>query len=580
MAQISLRKYQQEALAAVLKGFNDGTHRQLIVLPTGTGKTILMAAIAKHFKKRVLVIAHREELIQQAKTKFRSLWKKADIGICKAKRNELDHNIIIGSVQSCSQNKRLEQLKKKGFDVLMIDEAHHAPAKSYLKIINGLGFMDDSQKLLIGLTATPERNDHLELGNVFSETIFSESISDMINEGHLSPVIGRRISTETSLKGVRSTNGDFVIKDLAKAINIPERNNLIARKFKEHATERKGIAFCVNVKHCHELAKAFNAVGIKAKAVWGEMPADKRKKALRELTKGKVQVLTSCGVLTEGYDEGSLGCIVMARSTKSKSFYIQCVGRGLRTFTKKENCLVLDFTDSYHNLNALISLKSTIPEAKILKEAPKQLSPKELVKAQSFKTNVIETSDKVFDILGENNRYLWTELEGNEYSLMDDNRNEIIVRPSGDGFTATLYQDGNKQKSFISTPEFLKDCLEASEYIAGEILSMNYGDLNGAWLQIAQGEPATPGQKRFLQGNKAYLPRMNKAAASAAIRKIIATNNQRRRLCDEAEPITEKQRNFLERANINTENLNKKRARNIISQLIHHTYSESLIRPG
>ncbi len=138
MARLKLRDYQQKALKAVQDEFKKGVCNQLIVLPTGAGKTIIMASIARHFDTKVLLLAHREELIKQAVEKFKLYTPDADIGICKAKKNELDHPIVIGSVQSCFQPKRLEQLKKQNFSILMIDEAHHTESQSYQKIIKSL----------------------------------------------------------------------------------------------------------------------------------------------------------------------------------------------------------------------------------------------------------------------------------------------------------------------------------------------------------------------------------------------------------------------------------------------------------
>ena len=161
---ITLRDYQEEALNSVIKDFQGEVHHQLIVLPTASGKTFVMAAIIKHYKLKVLVVAHREELLLQAQDKIKQYWPEADIGICKAERKEFDHQIIIGSTQTCSRPRCLKQLKKKGFDILMIDETHHAPASTYQRIIKELGFGDKTKKLLIGVTATPMRSDKKQLG--------------------------------------------------------------------------------------------------------------------------------------------------------------------------------------------------------------------------------------------------------------------------------------------------------------------------------------------------------------------------------------------------------------------------------
>ena len=242
MALINLRDYQLEALKAVCDSFKKGISKQLIVLPTGAGKTIIMASIARRFNTKVLLLAHREELIKQANKNFELYWPDADIGICKAEKNEFDHQIVIGSIQSCFQPKRLEQLKEQNFSILMIDEAHHVVSKSYQTIINTLGF-NDSSKLFIGVTATPHRADKKQLGNTFDKIVFSRTIGSLIREGYLPPVVGRRILTNCSLKDVKSDSGDFIKKQLAHAVNVSERNEFIVSKFKKHAAGRKAIAF-------------------------------------------------------------------------------------------------------------------------------------------------------------------------------------------------------------------------------------------------------------------------------------------------------------------------------------------------
>ena len=209
MAFLKLRDYQQQALEAVRESRSRGITRQLIVLPTGVGKTIIMAAIACLFDTRVLLLAHREELIRQAHEKFLLYAPNMDIGICKAQKNEIDKQVVIGSVQSCIQQKRLKQLKEKNFDIMMIDEAHHAESASYQKLIQELGF-NGPRRLLIGVTATPDRADKKQLSNTFDEIVFTRSIGEMIKENFLPPVlppvIGRRCLTSCSLKGVKSNS--------------------------------------------------------------------------------------------------------------------------------------------------------------------------------------------------------------------------------------------------------------------------------------------------------------------------------------------------------------------------------------
>ena len=261
MSNITLRDYQQEAVELVKKAYKSGIYRQLLVLPTGSGKTVIMTAIAKQQRKRVLILAHRKELIQQAYNQFKLYWPESDVGIYQADRKELGHKIVIGSIQSCSTSKSLKKLQRKKFNVLMIDEAHHAESKSYQRVIERLGFKAGS-KLLIGVTATPQRADKKSLSNTFDEIVFTRSISSMIHDGYLSPVYGRKMLTKTSLSKVGSRYGDFITKQLASAVNIDTRNQFIVNKYKQYASDRKAVAFCVNVQHCKDLAEAFKTLGI------------------------------------------------------------------------------------------------------------------------------------------------------------------------------------------------------------------------------------------------------------------------------------------------------------------------------
>jgi len=559
MSLITLRDYQQEALEEIIGQYKLGVNSQLIVLPTGSGKTILMAAIGKHFNKRLLLIAHREELIQQAYDKFKIYWPEADIGICKAEREEVNNQIVIGSIQSCCKAKKLELLKEKGFDILMIDEAHHAAADSYQKVIDELGFRKDENKLLIGVTATPNRSDKQQLGNTFEKITYSRSISTMIKAGYLSPASGRKILTNFSLKNIRTHNGDFSIEDLAEAVNTPERNGFVAQKYKTYASKRKGVVFCADVQHCKDLATAFENAGISAKAIWGNMPQEERKNLIDDLRIGKIQVATSCGVLTEGFDEPSITCIAMARPTKSRSLYIQCVGRGLRTYPGKQNCLVLDFSDKYHNLDSVISLSQAIPNVEYIQKEGLERIPNEI--ERQSKVEVLEECDKEFDVLG-CARFIWIAIGDNEWSLIDDEKREIVMKPFLGGYTACLYLPDKTSQPIVKTPLPLEYCSGCCEDYARKHLKIAFADMNATWMNSAS-QP-TQGQKEYLLKQNAFREGMNKADAALMIRKIIALKNKQRRLMS-SEPITQRQRFALKCYGINPKNMSKLEAMNAIS---------------
>ncbi|MFH1254647.1 MAG: DEAD/DEAH box helicase [bacterium] len=526
-SKITLRDYQREALNSVISEYKNGINRQLIVIPTAGGKTLVMAAIAKHFKKRVLILAHLEELIQQAEDKFRLFWPEVDIGIYKAERKELDHQIIIATVQTCSRPGNLKQLKKNDFDILMIDETHHAPAKSYQRIIKDLGFLDNPEKLLIGVTATPMRSDKKELGQIFSKLVYSITIGELIKAGYLSDVVGRRVLTSFNLSNVPSDKGDFVARELATVVNTKDRNKFIVNKFKEYAANRKAIAFCVNVKHCHDLAEGFNSQGIKAEAVWGEMDKEQRKKVLSDFAEGKIQVVTSCGVLAEGFDEPSITAIAMARPTKSKGLYTQMVGRGLRIYPEKENCLVLDFTDRYHNMRSIVSLNQVIPEAKIIGDKEDQSSGQQNKKRIS-RIKTLKDVDHEFDVRGIATDFFWADIGDDEISLVDDFGVEIVIKPHEKGFVVTTYDINVEIYAFLTqTPLF--NCIKLCEKYAHENLSMNFTDLNGSWTQSALNKPPSQKQTNILKMHNADKNITNMLEASHKIQTIFAIERKKSR---------------------------------------------------
>ncbi len=559
---IRLREYQIECLEAVSTEFRQGISRQLIVLPTGSGKTVIMAAIAKKFNVRTLLLAHREELLTQAVDKFKLYWPEVSIGICKAERDEIDCQIVVGSVQTCSRPKRIEALKRQGFELILVDEAHHALADTYQAIINEL-----ASKLLVGVTATAMRGDGEELGNMFEKITFARSVGTMIKAGYLSPLIGRKILTNFNVEKIKTRNGDYAIEDLAEAINTEERNNFIVDKFQTYAANRKGVAFCVDVQHCKDLADAFKRAGIACEPVYGEMPSDERSNVLESLKNGSIRLATSCGVLTEGYDEGSIDAVVMARPTKSAALYTQCIGRGLRLWPGKENCLVMDFTDRSHSLDSAMTLSQTIPEALHIREEVQEEEEKEGVDDKKIdktaKIGAVETSDQAFDIIGAT-RFCWVDIGDGEWSLLDDDKQEIVMTPDGDGYRAKVYFPDGSSKEITSSPLPLAYCSGVCEDFARRYLKIAFADMTKSWANSSSSP--TQGQKDFLQKNEAYVESMSKAQAALEIRKIITLKNKNRRLMF-SEPPTNKQKFFLNSHGINIDNMSKYDAIKAISKI-------------
>lgn len=370
---IQLRDYQEAARDAIFQAHREGVTRPLACLPTGTGKTVLFGAVAKDRNTKTLVLAHRDELLNQAIEKISLVWPEASFGRVKADENDFQKQVVCASVQTLARPNRLEQVAHAGFETLIVDEAHHAAALSYRRILDYLGFMDgDPVFMNLGVTATASRGDGIALGHVFEKIVYQVSILTMIRAGYLSDIRAFRITTGTDLGGVGIRNGDFIEGQLAAVVNTPERNQAVVDAYLEHAAGRKAIAFAVDVAHAEDLAETFRSNGVEAEAVSGKTPDDERKEILARFRAGEIQVLTNCAVLTEGYDEPAVSCILMARPTKSKTLYIQCIGRGTRLFPGKTDCIVLDFTDSRHDVCSLPTLVGkvlTLKQGQSVREA-------------------------------------------------------------------------------------------------------------------------------------------------------------------------------------------------------------------
>lgn len=242
---------------------------------------------------------------------------------------------------------------------ILVHNCHHATAESYMRIMGELGFLaDDPAKLLVGVTATGYRGDGVALGEVFQEVVFERSIMTMIRAEYLCDARGISVSTKADLSQVRTRGGDFALGELSDVIDIPERNDLVARSYLEHASGRKGVVFCCDVKHSQHMAKAMQAHGVRAEAVYGDMDRDERRSTLERFENGPLDVLTNCNVLTEGWDAPATSAILLARPTKSPVLYTQMVGRGLRRAPMKTDCLVMDFADAAgrHSLCSLATL--------------------------------------------------------------------------------------------------------------------------------------------------------------------------------------------------------------------------------
>lgn len=317
----------------------------------GNGLVCHNTVVAAHLPPRLgwprtLFVVHREELIQQAASTFRSAWPTVSVGIERGPQRSSGEQVVVASIQSVSREPRLSALAAQGWGLVVIDEAHHAVASTYRRLLRRIGTADPGWSgLLLGITATSRRGDGVGLWSVFDEVSYSKTILEMVEAGYLVSMRGYLVRSGTSLAGVRVRMGDFDERQLAAAVNTPDRNRLVVGAYGSLARGRKAAVFCVDVAHAVALADAFREAGFRAAPVYGAMAPEQRAAVLQAFRAGDLDVVTNVGILTEGYDDPGIDCVVMARPTCSGLLYTQIVGRGVRPAPGKRDCVVIDILD-------------------------------------------------------------------------------------------------------------------------------------------------------------------------------------------------------------------------------------------
>ncbi|PZN03173.1 DEAD/DEAH box helicase [Thermaerobacter composti] len=338
---LELRPYQREAIDAFWAAHREeGVRRGIINLPTGTGKTITALTAARERGGRTLWLAHRDELIEQPRRAIAAVWPEAETGVVKAEQDEPDAQVVFASVQTACRPQRLARLR--GFDFVVVDEAHHATAPSYVRVLRGVRCFADDGPPTLGLTATVERGDQKALGAVFERIVYQLQLLEAIQRGYLVDLRPLRIMLNVNLDAVHTVSGDFHQGELDAALLKAGVAEAVADAYVRHGEGRKAIVFTVSVDQARRTAEALQRRGVAAEWISGDLPIDERRAILHRLHTGETRVVCNCAVLTEGFDEPSVSCVVVARPTKSKTLYLQMIGRGTRLHPGKEDCLVID----------------------------------------------------------------------------------------------------------------------------------------------------------------------------------------------------------------------------------------------
>lgn len=337
MAALELRPYQQEAKEKIFEAW-ENVDRTLLVLPTGCGKTIVFAKVTEECVRRggrVLILAHRGELLEQASDKIA---KATGLGCAVEKAEESClgswYRVTVGSVQSLQREKRLSKFDPEYFNTIIIDEAHHCLSDGYQMVLSHF-----PQAKVLGVTATPDRGDMRNLGQYFESLAYEYTLPRAIREGYLSPIKALTIPLKMDLTGVALQSGDFKAGDIATALD-PYLYQ-IADEMAKYCQDRKTVVFLPLIKTSQKFRKILEEKGFRAAEVNGN--SQDRAEILEAFDRGEYQVLCNSMLLTEGWDCPSVDCIIVLRPTKVRSLYCQMVGRGTRLSPGKDHLLLLDF---------------------------------------------------------------------------------------------------------------------------------------------------------------------------------------------------------------------------------------------
>jgi ATP-dependent helicase IRC3 len=347
------RPYQEQAIDADIAAYDAGIRRMMNVMATGTGKTWVFSRLYEKLKSRLpgqmMVVAHTEELVEQNR---KSLLKanpglKVGVEMAGVYADESNDDIISASVQTLGRkgSARAARFHWERVDKLIVDEAHHSVTDAYGRVFELAGSLkSDTDKFLLGTTATTQRPDGRALSDIYEKVAFVYSLRQAITDKWLVPIRGFRVTTDTLLDSVESSGGDFTLSQLSKAVDTPARNKHIVKRWKDLAGDRRTVAFATDIDHAKHLCESFRDSGITAEYVYGDDP--ERTDKLRRHQNGEFQVLCNCAVLVEGYDDPGIACVLLARPTTSSILFSQMIGRGTRLSPGKVDLIVIDVVDA------------------------------------------------------------------------------------------------------------------------------------------------------------------------------------------------------------------------------------------
>lgn len=592
---ITLRDWQAEALDRLDAARARGVTRALGVAATGLGKTILFCAYAERTSKRTLILAHRDELIEQAAAKVAAMMPDRTVGRVKGSLNELRADVVVASVQTLARANRLRQIPTSDhdpealalfgsglppFDLVIVDEAHHAAARSYRTILDYLaagrpacphagtdvdhaherapnddedggefGFVVDpcpgpAGPFLLGVTATPDRGDGLGLDKVFDEIVFSHDILWGMRAGYLADLRGRSITVDAyDTSDLKVRGGDYEQGQAGRMMSEAGGAAAIVKAWQTEAPGRRTLVFTPTVAFAEEVRDRFLAAGIAAGTVSGSTPIEERRETLARFASGDLDVLANCAVLTEGFDEPRVDCVVVARPTRSRGLYVQMIGRGTRLHPDKTDCLVLDLVGATEE-HDLVTVPSLFGLDKIPKARRGERTVGEMVAerdAEEVRLGRLRAEDvELFRQVRENGRVAWVTMHSIEDPLkryevkLPYDRGDVVLAqrvPDADVWSSGLLMAGTKIPFIVDVP------LEQAQAAAEDYVRTHGGaraSSDAAWRFRAPSSKQLKAAKRW---GITVDPNWTAGDVSDAIDRKAGRNDPTRRTIPKKEPV-------------------------------------------
>ena len=495
---MNLRPYQRTAIDAIRERWDAGDPNALLVLATGLGKTVVFCTLGRELRMegigKTLVLAHRKELLDQAREKWLAVEPDAHVGIYQGARREFYADVICASVQSCypdvvdgsgnvTRRGRINDLPLKDIGLVIVDECHHLAADTYRGLLTALR-EHNPNAVMLGVTATPYRNDGKGLGEFYDRVAFRMGIGEGIEQGFLAALRGCRVELDIDLSQVKTSKrtGDFVESDLGNVMDTEQARREIVRAWQREmgpGTEAGGrdgrftAAFTPTVESAQHLCQEFEDAGVSAVWVSGSMPKADRIRSLDAYQHGKARVIVNCAVLTEGWDAPHTSCVLIARPTQSIGMYAQMVGRGTRLYQGKADCVVMDCVGASRLGLASLADLSTGAESRAPGIDPEEETEDEVVVDKDAKQIEIPELAQtiqvrgctVYDIDLFGGQVVWTRIRGMRLAILDIGLHIVIYQePNGGAFTAMLVDETAAIPFCKNRPE--RECLAEAEQMA------------------------------------------------------------------------------------------------------------------